>query len=202
MPTTSKILELTWSRLKSHYTELRPTSTWSKAYRRILGNYYRFLIPEASSVLEIGCGSGELLQHLPNRSLAGIDLVEEQVNAAKRNLPEGQFACAAGETATFDQTYDYLLLSDTLNEAADVQQLLENSHHAATPATRLVLNIHNTLWRPILGLSTLLGLKPKRPQQNGCPQTICVICSTSRAGKWCAPMRVSSCHTNSAASAA
>lgn len=166
MPTTSKILELTWSRLKSHYTELRPTSTWSKAYRRILGNYYRFLIPEASSVLEIGCGSGELLQHLPNRSLAGIDLVEEQVNAAKRNLPEGQFACAAGETATFDQTYDYLLLSDTLNEAADVQQLLENSHHAAAPATRLVLNIHNTLWRPILGLSTLLGLKPKRPQQN------------------------------------
>ena len=117
-------------------------------------------------MLEIGCGSGELLQHLPNRTLAGIDLVEEQVNAAKQKLPEAQFACAAGETATFDQTYDYLLLSDTLNEAADVQQLLENSHHAATPATRLVLNIHNTLWRPILGLSTLLGLKPKRPQQN------------------------------------
>ena len=53
-----------------------------------LGNYYCFLIPEGSSVLEIGCGSGELLQHLPNRTLAGIDLVEEQVNAAKRKLPQ------------------------------------------------------------------------------------------------------------------
>ena len=98
MPTTSKILEFTWSRLKSHYTELRPTSAWSKAYRRILGNYYRFLIPEGSSVLEIGCGSGELLQHLPNRTLAGIDLIEEQVNAAKQKLPHAQFACAAGES--------------------------------------------------------------------------------------------------------
>lgn len=166
MPTPSKILERSWDRLKAHYSELPHAGAWSTAYRRILGRYYRFLIPEGSSVLEIGCGSGDLLQHLPDRTLSGIDLVEEQVNTAKQNLPQAQFTCAAGETATFDQTYDYLLLSDTLNEAADVQQLLENIHQAATPETRLVLNIHNTLWRPILGISTMLGLKPKRPQQN------------------------------------
>jgi len=166
MSTPSKILERTWNRLRAHYSELPHAGVWSTAYRRILGNYYRFLIPEGSSVLEVGCGSGDLLQHLPNRTLSGIDLVEEQVQAAQQHLPQAQFSCAAGETATFDQTYDYLLLSDTLNEAADVQQLLENIHNAATPETRLVLNSHNTLWRPILGISTMLGFKPKRPQQN------------------------------------
>ena len=166
MPSSSKILERTWNRLKAHYSDSAPLGAWSRAYRRILGSTYRFLIPSGSRVLEIGCGSGDLLQQLPDRPLAGIDLVDAQVNAVKERLPQGQFTCAAGETATFDQTYDYLILSDTLNEAADAQQLLENLHHAATPETRLVLNIHNTLWRPLLGLGTLLGLKPKRPQQN------------------------------------
>ena len=166
MPTTSTILERTWNRLKAHYSELTPCGAWGRAYRRILGSYYRFLIPSGSRVLEIGCGAGELLQHLPDRTLSGIDLVEEQVSAAKELVPEAQVTCAAGETAKFDQTYDYLVLSDTLNEAADAQQLLENLHHAATPDTRLTINIHNTLWRPILGLSAALGLKPKRPQLN------------------------------------
>lgn len=166
MPITSHILERTWNRLRAHYSELTPSGTWSRAYRRILGNYYRFLIPSGSRVLEIGCGAGELLQHLPDRTRSGIDLAEHQVSAARLLLPEAQFTCAAGETAQFDQTYDYLILSDTLNEAADAQQLLENLHQAATPDTRLAINIHNTLWRPILGLSTALGLKPKRPQLN------------------------------------
>jgi SAM-dependent methyltransferase len=166
MPASSKILESTWNRLKAHYATTTQLGAWSRAYRRILGNTYRFLIPSGSRVLEVGCGSGELLQHLHDRSLSGIDLVNEQVRAAQQRLPEGQFTCAAGETACFEQTYDYLLLSDTLNETADVQQLLENLHHAATPETRLVINIHNTLWRPLLGFATLLGLKPKRPQQN------------------------------------
>jgi SAM-dependent methyltransferase len=166
MPINSHILERTWNRLRAHYSELTPSGTWSRAYRRILGNYYRFLIPSGSRVLEIGCGAGELLQHLPDRTRSGIDLVEQQVSAARLLLPEAQFTCAAGETAQFDQTYDYLILSDTLNEAADAQQLLENLHQAATPDTRLAINIHNTLWRPILGLGTALGLKPKRPQLN------------------------------------
>lgn len=155
MPSASKILERTWNRLKAHYSESAPLGAWSRAYRRILGSTYRFLIPRGCRVLEIGCGSGDLLQHLPDRPLAGIDLVDAQVSAAKKRLPQGQFTCAAGETATFDQTYDYLILSDTLNEAADAQQLLENLHHAATPETRLVLNIHNTLWRPLLGVGAL-----------------------------------------------
>ncbi|MFQ3225062.1 MAG: SAM-dependent methyltransferase [Lentimonas sp.] len=166
MPATSKILECTWNRLKAHYSKPTPNGAWSRAYRRILGNYYRFLIPSGSRLLEIGCGSGELLQHLTERKVAGIDLVEQQISAAKLLLPDAEFTCAAGETATFSQTYDYFILSDTLNEAADAQQLLQNLHHAATSETRLVLNIHNTLWRPILGLSAALGLKPKRPQQN------------------------------------
>ncbi|MGB0414705.1 MAG: glycosyltransferase [Coraliomargarita sp.] len=166
MLSVSKICDLTWNRLRAHYSNPPALNIWSRSYRRLIGRIYCFIIPEGSQVLEVGCGSGELLKHLPNRSCAGIDLVQEQVDLARKNVPDAQFDCAAGEVARFDRTYDYLLLSDTLNEAADAQQLLENLHKAATAETRLVLNIHNTLWRPFLGLGSLLGLKPKRPQQN------------------------------------
>ena len=166
MSSSSKILNDNWSRIKSHYSKSTLLNKWSDAYRRILSIYYRFLIPKGSSVLEIGCGSGGLLCYLKGRKLSGIDLVEEQVNEARNTLTKAKLKCAAGEVAQFDETYDYIIVSDTLNEAADVQQLLENIHNASTSETRLIINAQNTLWRPILGLLTFLGLKPKRPQQN------------------------------------
>lgn len=166
MSLSTKILERNWNRIRKHYRKLNPQNRWSDGYRQVLSTYYRFLIPSDCSVLEIGCGSGGLLRYLSNPKISGIDLVEEQINAARKVLSNAVLKCAAGEIAEFDETYDYIVLSDTLNEAADVQQLLENIHNASTPETRLIVNSHNTLWRPILDFLTFLGLKPKRPQQN------------------------------------
>lgn len=166
MSSSSKILNNNWNRIKSHYSKSKFLNKWSEAYRRVLGVYYRFLIPTGCSVLEIGCGSGGLLRYLSGRKHSGIDLVEEQIDEARKILTDVELECAAGEVAQFDKTYDYVILSDTLNEAADVQQLLENIHNASTSETRLIINAQNTLWRPILDFLTLVGLKPKRPQQN------------------------------------
>ena len=47
----------------------------ARAYRALLAHYYNLLIPPDSSVLEIGCGSGELLGRIRASRKVGIDRV-------------------------------------------------------------------------------------------------------------------------------
>lgn len=155
-----------WGAVRSHYANIQERPYFSRVYIRMLSRYLKRLIPPEASILEIGCGSGELLSLLPHKKIAGLDLSPTQVELAKNRLPAGKFFMGAGETYSFKDTYDTILLSDVLNEAADVQQMLLNLQSAARPETRLVINFHNTVWRPVLGMATRFGLKPRHPKSN------------------------------------
>ncbi len=145
----------------------RPEPSWAaRAYGRMLAHYYRLIVPESASVLEVGCGSGALLAALPNRDVTGIDVSAEQVRRARLAVPHGQFHVQAGEAADLGRTFDTIILSDTLNLAGDVQGMLSRLHAAAHPRTRLILNFQNQLWRPVLGLASLLGLHRTPPVNN------------------------------------
>ncbi len=159
-------LEQTWERIRNNYSQGHERKRFSESYRRILGHYYRFYIPEGVRVLEVGCGDARLLSELKGRDCSGIDLVEEQVEAARKAEPSMRFEQGAAETVSLTDAYDYFVLSDLLNEAADVQAIFENLGRAATEDSRVVANVHNTLWRPILSLAEFLRLKPKRPALN------------------------------------
>ena len=45
-------------------TAVTTPKTPVRYYRQLLAHYYNLLIPAGASVLEIGCGSGELLARL------------------------------------------------------------------------------------------------------------------------------------------
>ncbi len=136
------------------------------AYRGLLAHYYNLLVPPDASVLEIGCGSGELLAQLRCARKAGIDLAPAQVEAARRRVPDGRFFVQAGELLELGETFDVIIVSDTLNLAADVQRLFERLHTVSHADTRLVVNFQNTLWRPVLSLARRLGLKAAQPQNS------------------------------------
>jgi SAM-dependent methyltransferase len=150
------------------FYDAAPTrATWlGLHYRRWLARYYRMLIPTDASVLEVGCGGGELLAMLPNRDVTGVDLSANQIEAAERLLPHGRFEVQAGEALRLDRTFDFIILSETANQAADVQRLLERLHHVAHPRTRVILNYYSAAWRPLLALATWLGLKADGPPSN------------------------------------
>jgi len=160
--------------LERHLEELRafyqsaPTqpTNGGRFYRQLLARYYRNLIPTDASVLEIGCGSGHLLERLPNRDVVGLDISAKRIVAARLRVPRGQFHVMAGENLKLDRKFDVVVLSETLNFAADVQKILENVHAVSHPRTRLVLNFHSGLWRPLLGLATSLGLRAEHPPCN------------------------------------
>ena len=117
-------------------------------------------------MLEIGCGSGNLLELLPNRDITGIDLSERQIDAARARLPHGKFHAMAGENLELDRKFDFVIISETLNFAADVQKIFENVHSVSHGRTRLILNFHSSLWWPFLGLGTVLGIRAAHPPCN------------------------------------
>lgn len=135
-------------------------------YRDLLAHDYNLLIPEQASVLEVGCGSGELLARLRTKRVAGIDLSPVQVERARERVPHGRFEVAAAEVWEARGTYDYIIVSDTLNLAADVQALLSCLQKAAGPETRLLINFHSNLWRPFFSLAGALGWRTSSPANN------------------------------------
>jgi SAM-dependent methyltransferase len=150
-----------------HYDDAPLTSPWAaQCYRACLAHYYNWIIPSDASVLEIGCGSGELLAELRARQVTGIDLSEHQVQAARRRVPHGRFHCQAGEVLQLDATYDFVIISDTLNYAADVQMLLARTKSVARSDTRLLINFTSALWRPFYRLATAMGLRANHPRSS------------------------------------
>lgn len=149
------------------YDGLDGSGTWAgRRYRKLLARYYRFLIPADASVLEVGCGSGGLLALLPNRDIFGVDVSGRQVERARHRLPHGVFVKQAAELLDLNRTFDFVILSDTANFAADLQVCLQRLHAVAHSKTRLILNFHSNLWRPFLAIAKLLRLQASHPALN------------------------------------
>lgn len=164
MTTLPEITRQHLDKIRAFY-EAAPTElNWAaRSYRRLLAHYYNLLIPANASVLEIGCGNGELLAGIRARRKVGIDLSPRQIAAARARLPEAEFHVQAGEELELNERFDYIIISDSLNLAADVQQLLIRLHEVSQPNTRLVFNYYSSLWRPILALAGWLGLRSRQP---------------------------------------
>ncbi len=138
----------------------------ARSYRRLLAHYYNLLIPADASVLEIGCGSGKLLARIRARRKVGIDLSNHQIAAARIRIPDGEFHVQAGELLELGETFDYIIISDTLNFAADVQQMLQRLHAVSHGDTRLIINFFSSLWRPVMGFARWLGLRSDQPHSS------------------------------------
>jgi SAM-dependent methyltransferase len=135
-------------------------------YQRLMQRYYRFLVPPKARVLELGCSSGELLAAVEPAQGIGIDFSPTIIQQARQRFPELEFRQASAEDPPPSGPFDYILMSDLVNDLPDVQKVLQQLQGAALPQTRLILNSFNHLWRPILSLAEKLGAKAPTPQQN------------------------------------
>jgi SAM-dependent methyltransferase len=167
MTALSEITRQHLDKIRDYYDSTPIASSWtSRGYRQLLAHYYNLQIPADASVLEIGCGSGELLARLNASRRVGVDLSSKQVEAARTHVPGAEFHVQAGESLELTGSFDYIIVSDTLNLAADVQALLTGLHRCTHPDTRLMLNFQNSLWRPMLSLAVMLGLRHPHPQSS------------------------------------
>jgi SAM-dependent methyltransferase len=155
------------AKIKAHFDQTTTLSPQAIFYRRLLARNFNLLIPPDASVVELGCGAGELLACIKAKSKTGIDVSEDQINRARHRVPEADFMVADGETLHMPgRVFDYIILSDVINLAADVQRLFERLRSVSHGETRLIVNFHSNLWKPLIWLSTFVGLRRKQPACN------------------------------------
>jgi hypothetical protein len=61
---------------------------------------------------------------------------------------------------------DYILLNGCLHFERDIQSLLQKIHHQCHSHTRVIITYYSSLWKPLMRLATLLGLREKPPESN------------------------------------
>ena len=138
----------------------------NRYYYEAIERIARFHVPEGSSVLEIGCGTGELLHALrPSRGV-GVDISPKVVKIARERHLGLTFLVGDAEDLPLSESFDYVVLSDLIGNLGDVQRSFEQLNKVCHPRTRVFITYYNYLWEPVLRVGERLGMKRPQPNQN------------------------------------
>ena len=138
----------------------------NKYYYENLIDFLKFNVPENSSIIEIGCGTGNLLKNLNPARAVGIDISPEMVRIAKINYPDYDFYVMNAEDVSLDEKFDFIIISDTIGYFKDVQKVFNGIHNLCKPETRIIITYINFLWLPVLNLAEFLKLKMPQHRNN------------------------------------
>jgi SAM-dependent methyltransferase len=125
-----------------------------------------FLVPESAVVLEIGCGTGDLLANIKAKRKVGIDFSVQMVEIARRKYPGIEFHVMEAERLEFQETFDYIILSNLIGYLEDIQKVFVELNKVCHQHTKIIVTYYNFLWEPILDLAERFGLRMKQPLQN------------------------------------
>jgi SAM-dependent methyltransferase len=132
--------------------------------------YLKFIIPEGSSVLELGCGTGHLLAALKPSHGVGVDFSEGMIAQARGAHPELTFLQGDIEDADLVRSlpgpFDVIVIVDTVGTLDDCQKFFESLHPLCARDTRIVVAYFSHLWYPALKMAEWLGWRMPQPPQN------------------------------------
>jgi ubiquinone/menaquinone biosynthesis C-methylase UbiE len=138
----------------------------SNYYHQRLTEIYQFLIPPGQRVLELGCGEGALLGSLKPSLGIGIDFSPEMIARARTRHPELEFLQQDAQEFESNGSFDYIIVSDLVNELWDVEAVFERIARVSEPQTRIVINTYSRLWEIPLAAVRRVGLANPLISQN------------------------------------
>jgi len=97
-----------------------------RAYHQLLKKYYAFLVPPGLRVLELGCGLGDLLAATQPARGVGVDFSPAIIELARQRHPGLEFQVAEATNLAGDERFDYVILSDLLNDGGRAEAFRPN----------------------------------------------------------------------------
>jgi len=144
---------------------LRRASYYHETVHRVIES----LALPAASVLEVGCGLGDLLARLDANGCRciGIDISPRTVELAKARHPTLDLRLADVENDELPEgPFDVVIFADVIGHVGDVQRALERVRPLLAPAGRVIVTYYNFVWEPVLKAAERLSLKTPWPDQN------------------------------------
>jgi len=133
-------------------------NVWHKENEQIFINPLSFqwyqtvykLIPDLNNikVLEIGCGSGSfaklLIQRFPTIQLTAVDISDQAITNAKKNIPGIDFQVADAQNLQFeDSSFDFVISCETLEHIPEPKKMLKEMHRVLKKSGRFILTTEN-----------------------------------------------------------
>jgi SAM-dependent methyltransferase len=130
---------------------LEDQSFWFRARNRLIVALAREVSRPGDSFLEIGCGTGYVLQALARQcglSVTGSELFAEGLAFARERVPEAEFSVLDAREMPYEESFDLAGAFDVLEHIDDDVGVLRGLHRALRPGGHLLVTVpqHRWLW--------------------------------------------------------
>ena len=165
-------------RIEAYYDALGPDrDQWierSRYYYDGINDLLCSIVPPEKHVLDIGCGSGDVLGAMRPCDGVGVDLSRAMVELAASKFPNLDFVGQAAETLRLpdfevdsgEGGFDFVTLVNVVGELTDVLGTFKRLRPLVRPDSRIVIVYYNHLWEPLAGPAARFGWKLDNPTQN------------------------------------
>ena len=153
--------------IKKYFDQIAPNrDKWKKKsryYYSHLESFVSFLVPENKRVLEIGCGTGDLLFKLKPSYGLGVDISEKMIELARQKNSNSRIEFKVGSVDDIDGLFDYIVLSDLVGYLPDIEEFFRKLSRIMHPQSKLIITQYSQLWEPVLNLASSAGLRTPTP---------------------------------------
>ena len=153
--------------IKKYFDQMAPNrDKWKKGsryYYNHLENFISFLVPENKRVIEIGCGTGDLLFKLKSSYGLGVDISEKMIELARQKSSNPKIEFKTGTIDDIDGLFDYVILSDLIGYLPDIEEFFRKLSKITHSQSRIIITQYSQLWEPVLNLASSAGLRMPAP---------------------------------------
>lgn len=131
---------------------LESRNFWFRARNRLLVWALRRHFPGAANFLEVGCGTGFVLQGIaaafPALTLCASEVQTEGLAYAAERVPRAQFLQMDARRMPFDREFDVIGAFDVIEHIAEDETVLAAMYRAVRPGGGILLTVpqHPSLW--------------------------------------------------------
>ncbi|WP_430931949.1 glycosyltransferase [Saccharicrinis sp. 156] len=162
-PYSNREIKEYWDNFSEKWIKYRRRRSY---YWNSISKYCSYFIHPDCSILEVGCGQGDLLDSINGKEKTGIDFSPKMIEIARRRFPHIHFHEMAAEDIKLHKKYDVIILSNIIGVLPDVESVFLQLAKVSHEKTRIIVTYYNRMWEPFIRFAETIGVKRKSPRQN------------------------------------
>lgn len=112
-----------------------------------------------NSVLDVGCGTGEILNALNPDKGIGIDISSNMIELSKKKFKKFDFIASDFDRLELKRKFDLILIIDLIEHLGDINRTIIKLNELSDKKTTIVISSPSYYWKAILYIGEKLKMK-------------------------------------------